>query len=80
MASCAQRRFLGGSGGRIPLVKIVVHFGGSVPPNFLHQSCFSKRIGLASNVLYGSAMMNFPHYYMVIEIFVDVGYSISQLD
>ena len=42
-----------------PLVKIVVHFGGLNPPKFLYQSCFSQRIDLASNVLYGIAMMNF---------------------
>ena len=34
-------------------------FLGVEPPEFLHQSCFSKRIDLASNVFYGIAMMNF---------------------
>ena len=45
--------------GRAPFVNIVVHFEGLSPPKFLHQSCFLKRIDLASNVLYGIAMMNF---------------------
>ena len=34
-------------------------FWGSELPKFLHQPCFSKRIDLACNVLYGIAMMNF---------------------
>ena len=39
------------------LVKLLFILGGSAP-KFLYQSCFSKRIDLASNVLYGIAMMN----------------------
>ena len=45
--------------GRSPLVKIVAHLGGPAPPKLFYQSCFSKRIDLASTVLYGTAMMNF---------------------
>ena len=41
--------FWGAQGGGAPLDKTVAHFGDPVP-TFLHQSCFSKRIGLASNV------------------------------
>jgi len=48
-----------GAHGAEPLVKIVNHFGGLSLPEFLHQSCLSKRIDLASNVLYGIDMMNF---------------------
>jgi len=48
----------GAQGGGAPLVKIVVHIGGSAP-KYWYKSCFSKRIDLASNVLYGIAMMNF---------------------
>ena len=42
-----------------PLVKIIVHVRGAQSPKFLNQFCLSKRIDLASNVLYGIAKMDF---------------------
>ena len=53
-----QGRFLGGSEDGAPLLKLLCILGGSAP-EFLYQSCFSKRIDLAFDVLYGIAMMNF---------------------
>ena len=44
--------------GRAPLVKLLFMLGW-LSPKFLYQSCFSKRIDLASNVLYGIAKMDF---------------------
>ena len=62
MSALASLVFWGGGGGgaeeQSPPVKIIVHFGGSVPPNFA-SPCFSKFIDLASNIFYGIAMMNF---------------------
>ena len=33
--------------------------GAQPPPQLFYQPCFSKRIDVASSVLYGIAMMNF---------------------
>ena len=51
--------FRGVQGGRAPFVKIVVHFRGLSPLKFSYQSCFLKRIDLASNVFYGIVKIDF---------------------
>ena len=45
-------------GGGAPLLILLFILGGSAP-KFLYQSRFSKRIDLASDVLYGTAKVDF---------------------
>ena len=45
-------------GAELPLLK-VLFMPGAQPPKFLNQSCLSKHIDLASDVLYGIAKMDF---------------------
>ena len=47
------------SGAEPPLLKFLFILGAQPTPKCLHQSCLSKRIDLASNVLHAIAMMNF---------------------
>ena len=57
---CMQGVISRGLRGWNPHVKFLFVRGkGSASPEILHQSCFSKFIYLASNVLHGIAMTNF---------------------
>ena len=74
-----QGLFLGGSGGGASLAKILIHLGGSSPKHV----CIGLAFQIAFTLLSMSILFcydEFPHWYMAIKIFLDVGYCMSQLD